>query len=81
MTMQQASTEIAARTAAIIDELKGLEGPLLPILHAIQDDVRLRAARGRAGDRRGAEPVARRGARRRHLLSRLPQRSRPAAMC
>ncbi|TIV92473.1 MAG: formate dehydrogenase subunit gamma, partial [Mesorhizobium sp.] len=36
MTMQAASTEIASRTAAIIDEMKGLEGPLLPILHSIQ---------------------------------------------
>ncbi|WP_027060888.1 formate dehydrogenase subunit gamma [Mesorhizobium loti] len=36
MTMQPASTEIASRTAAIIRELKGLEGPLLPILHEIQ---------------------------------------------
>ena len=38
MTMQQASTEIAARTGAIIEELKGLEGPLLPILHGIQEE-------------------------------------------
>ena len=36
--MQPASTEIASRTAAIIDELKGLEGPLLPILHGIQEE-------------------------------------------
>ena len=34
--MQQASTQIAARTAEIVDELRGLEGPLLPILHGIQ---------------------------------------------
>jgi len=38
MTMQPASTEIASRTAAIIQELKGLEGPLLPILHEIQEE-------------------------------------------
>ena len=38
MTMQPASTEIASRTAAIIAELKGLEGPLLPILHDIQEE-------------------------------------------
>ncbi|MER8369345.1 MAG: formate dehydrogenase subunit gamma [Mesorhizobium sp.] len=38
MTMQPASTEIASRTAAIIQELKGLEGPLLPILHGIQEE-------------------------------------------
>ncbi len=38
MTMQPASTEIASRTAAIIQELKGLEGPLLPILHGVQEE-------------------------------------------
>lgn len=38
MTMQPASTEIASRTAAIIQDLKGLEGPLLPILHGIQEE-------------------------------------------
>ncbi|MBN9222674.1 MAG: formate dehydrogenase subunit gamma [Mesorhizobium sp.] len=38
MTMQAASTEIASRTAAIIHEMKGLEGPLLPILHGIQEE-------------------------------------------
>ena len=38
MTTQHASTEIASRTTAVINELKGLEGPLLPILHGIQDE-------------------------------------------
>ena len=38
MTMQPASTEITSRTAAIIQGLKGLEGPLLPILHGIQEE-------------------------------------------
>lgn len=38
MPMQQASTGIEARTAAVIAELRGLEGPLLPILHGIQDE-------------------------------------------
>ncbi|TRC75128.1 formate dehydrogenase subunit gamma [Mesorhizobium sp. WSM4307] len=38
MTMQPASTEIASRTAAIVQEMKGLEGPLLPILHEIQEE-------------------------------------------
>jgi formate dehydrogenase subunit gamma len=38
MTMQPASTEIVSRTAAIIHEFKGLEGPLLPILHGIQEE-------------------------------------------
>jgi formate dehydrogenase subunit gamma len=38
MTMQHAGTQIASRTTAIIDELKSLEGPLLPILHEIQEE-------------------------------------------
>ena len=38
MATQLASTEIASRTAAVIQELKGLEGPLLPILHGIQGE-------------------------------------------
>ncbi|CAM5466124.1 NADH-quinone oxidoreductase subunit NuoE [Mycolicibacterium aubagnense] len=38
MTMQPASTEIAARTAALISEMKSLEGPLLPILHGVQEE-------------------------------------------
>lgn len=38
MTMQQQGTETAARAAAIVEDLKGLEGPLLPILHEIQHE-------------------------------------------
>lgn len=38
MAMQHASTEIASRTAAIVQNLKSLEGPLLPILHGIQEE-------------------------------------------
>ena len=38
MAVQQASTAIAERTLAIIDDLKRLEGPLLPILHGIQHE-------------------------------------------
>lgn len=38
MTTQPASTEIASRASAVINELKGLEGPLLPILHGIQEE-------------------------------------------
>jgi formate dehydrogenase subunit gamma len=38
MTMQHASTPVASRTTAIIEELKDLEGPLLPILHEIQEE-------------------------------------------
>lgn len=38
MMVQHAGTGIAERTAAVIDELKGLEGPLLPILHGIQEE-------------------------------------------
>ncbi len=36
--MQQASTQIAARTAEIIETMRALEGPLLPILHGIQEE-------------------------------------------
>jgi formate dehydrogenase subunit gamma len=40
--MQPASTQappdVAARTAAVIAETSGLEGPLLPILHGIQEE-------------------------------------------
>lgn len=38
MAMQPASTEIATRTASIVEEFRSLEGPLLPILHGIQDE-------------------------------------------
>ena len=38
MVMQAQGTGIAAQTLAIIDGLKGLEGPLLPILHEIQHE-------------------------------------------
>ena len=36
MAMQPASTEIATRTASIVEEFRSLEGPLLPILHGVQ---------------------------------------------
>jgi formate dehydrogenase subunit gamma len=35
---QAASTEIVSRTTAVINELKDLEGPLLPILHGLQEE-------------------------------------------
>lgn len=42
MTMQPASTQapedVVARTVAVIADLSGLEGPLLPILHGIQEE-------------------------------------------
>jgi formate dehydrogenase subunit gamma len=38
MAMQPASTEVAARTAPLVEALKGLEGPLLPILHSVQEE-------------------------------------------
>jgi formate dehydrogenase subunit gamma len=38
LAMQQASTAITERTLAIVDDLKRLEGPLLPILHGIQHE-------------------------------------------
>ncbi|MEQ1941791.1 formate dehydrogenase subunit gamma [Mesorhizobium sp. VNQ89] len=36
--MQPAGTEIASRTSAVINEFAGLEGPLLPILHGLQEE-------------------------------------------
>lgn len=36
--MQSASTNIAARAIGIIDQFKGKEGPLLPILHELQGE-------------------------------------------
>lgn len=36
--MQSASTDIAARAIGIIDQFKGKEGPLLPILHELQGE-------------------------------------------
>ena len=62
--------------------LSPLPGALLPILHAIQDALGYVPPRGRAAHRRRAEPVARRGARRRQLLPLLPQRAAgPAHRC
>jgi formate dehydrogenase subunit gamma len=36
--LQSQGTDIAARTAAIVEEMRGLEGPLLPILHGVQEE-------------------------------------------
>ena len=36
--MQSQGTETEAQVAAIIEELRGLEGPLLPILHGVQGE-------------------------------------------
>lgn len=38
MVLQAQGTEIAAQTRVIVDGVKGLEGPLLPILHEIQEE-------------------------------------------
>lgn len=38
MVLQPASTEIEAHAASIVDDMKDLEGPLLPILHEIQEE-------------------------------------------
>ena len=38
MAMQPAGTDIERRTASVIADMKGLEGPLLPILHQLQDE-------------------------------------------
>ena len=36
--MQSQGTQFAERTTAIIEDRKGLEGPLLPILHDLQEE-------------------------------------------
>ncbi|MGD9915868.1 MAG: formate dehydrogenase subunit gamma [Rhizobiaceae bacterium] len=38
MSLQPQGTKIAERAAAIIEEFKSLEGPLLPILHEMQHE-------------------------------------------
>lgn len=38
MAMQPQGTEMATRTAAIVEAHRHLEGPLLPILHGVQDE-------------------------------------------
>lgn len=38
MTLNVAAGEMTQRTRAIVDRLIGLEGPLLPILHEVQDE-------------------------------------------
>ena len=38
MAVQPASTDIAARTASIVQDCKHMEGPLLPILHGLQEE-------------------------------------------
>lgn len=38
MTVQPHSTDITNRALAIVDELKSLEGPLLPILNGVQQE-------------------------------------------
>lgn len=38
MVMQNAGTGIEAQVASIVDGMKGMEGPLLPILHEVQEE-------------------------------------------
>lgn len=38
MSLQPASTEVTERVASVIDACKGLEGPMLPILHGLQEE-------------------------------------------
>ena len=38
MAMQPQGTELAARTASIVEAHRHLEGPLLPILHEVQEE-------------------------------------------
>lgn len=38
MVMQSAGTGIEAQVASIVDGMRGMEGPLLPILHEVQEE-------------------------------------------
>jgi len=38
MVVQGAGTEIEAQVASIVDGMRGMEGPLLPILHEVQEE-------------------------------------------
>lgn len=38
MNLHIAASDVAARAGAVIDSMKSMEGPLLPILHGIQEE-------------------------------------------
>ena len=38
MNLQIAAGDVAARATAVVDSMKSMEGPLLPILHGIQEE-------------------------------------------
>ena len=38
MSLNQAAGDVATRAGTIIDNMKPMEGPLLPILHGIQEE-------------------------------------------
>ena len=38
MSLQLSSRQVAERTQAVVEDLAGLEGPLLPILHEVQKE-------------------------------------------
>ena len=59
--------------AGIVSRLKDAPGALLPILHAIQDELGYVPAAAVPRDRRRLESVARRGPRRHQLLSLFPR--------
>ena len=67
-----------ANCAIIAGRHAGLEGPLLPILHAVQAEWGHVPPSRDAADRQGAEPRPGRGAWRRQLLPRLPRARRRA---
>ena len=56
------------RTRAIVANHAHLEGPMMPILHAVQEAFGFVPEAGGAGDRRDVEPQPRRSARRRYFL-------------
>ena len=69
----------AGTVDAVLDRLRTLPGALLPDPARHSGPGRVRAARGRAAHRRGAQSEPRRSARRHHVLPRFPLRAgRPA---
>ena len=77
--MARAADWSEAETLAIVGRHTHREGPLLPILHEVQETFGYVPQAAMPVIARGAEPDAGRGLRRRHLLSRFPDRSGRAA--
>ena len=64
----QAPEDVVQRTAAVIAEAAGLEGPLLPILHGLQEEFGFVPSEVAACGRRGTQHIQRRSPWRRDFL-------------